>query len=398
MPVADKMSLYGGVLMKRSQYLLGYRGAPYPFVPMASKSSPPAFEGTIDDLAAKHPELTPALYNDVKACEKCGKPCAATMTACNACGASLQNVAISKSENVFSAFLMGVQKAKKGFPYTISLRWQTPDVLIFDDMLALCPCHLNGISAKYYIPDWRFLLTDPPKGLELLDTMEEELWRATQAFLQNTEYRTKVLKGKWSDDQLRSKIIRSFNMPPSQFQLHVQWLLPPLVPFQHYMAEVRNHFHEDRAFPLDYVRKLLELKEPYPVSKETLVLDIVNHFNDRVNYKQMWDEFYSKALQDSVELSNWNADDFQYVVDNGKAYEAVLKDGEVCLGSAVEDVDLKAQQEKDKVAFQNYGRPYNEAGKPTGTYTSLPLQPKIGAGGYEEWPGVAKAWGLPSAL
>jgi len=310
----------------------------------------------------------------------------------------LGHLPVSKSENVFSAFLLGVQKAKKGFPYTISLRRQTSDVLIFDDMLALCPCHLNGISAKYYIPDWRFLLTDPPLALALLDTMEAELWAATQAFLQNSGFRSKVFKGDWTDEQLRSKIIRSFNMPPSQFQLHIQWLLPPLVPFQHYMSEIHNHFHEDRAFPLAYVRKLLELNEPYPVEKTTPVLDIVQHFSDRVDYKKMWREFYEKAVQDSLELANWSAEDFQYVVADGKAYGVELKDGVVGLGPPAPDADLKALQEQDKVAFQNYGRPYTEAGKPTGTYTPMPVQPKLGPGGYEEWPGVAKAWGLQSVL
>merc|ERR1719210_12314 len=393
-PSTAPMTIRGGVQMKRSQYLAGYRGASYPTVPMLKETNEAKFDGTIDDLAEKHPTLAPALYNDVKVCEKCGKPCAFTMTACNSCGTSLETVKVSKSENVFSAFLMGVKRAKKGFSYTISLRRQTKEVLIFDDMLALTPCHLNGISSKYYIPDWRFLLTDAPKALQLLNQLEEELWNATLPFLQNSVYRKEMFKGDLTDDQIRSKVIKSFNMPPSQFQMHVQWLVPPLTPFQHYMAEIRNHFHEDRAFPVDYVRKLLELNEPYPVKKDMPVLEIVAHYNDRVNYKKCWNEFFEKALQDSIQCANWSALDFQYVVEAGKAYEFTVEDDRVVLGAVAGGVDPKVVQEKDKVALQNYGRPYNEAGKATGTYTLMPLEPKIGQGGYEEWPGVLQEWGL----
>mmetsp|Transcript_47570 Transcript_47570/g.152847 ORF Transcript_47570/g.152847 Transcript_47570/m.152847 type:complete len:412 (-) Transcript_47570:220-1455(-) len=389
-PPSGTMRLCGDVEMPRAWYLAGFKGASYPTVPSAAEQSEAAREGTIDDLALAFPEerLQGALFNDVKAC-KCGKPCAFTLEACNACGASLKEVAITKSENVFSAFLFGVKKAQKGFPYTISLRRQTSEVLIFDDMLALTPCHLNGISSKYYIPDWRFLLTDPAAALKLLDVLEDELWTATLPFLQNAEFRRKIFKGNLTDEEIRGKVMKSFNFPPSQFQMHIQWLVPPLVPFQHYMAELRNHFHEGRAFPVSYVRKVLQLNKPYDVMKETPIADIIAFYDNKgVVYKDCWTEFFEKCIQDSIECANWSPEDFEYVVDAGKAYSFKVENGSIVKGAVVEGVNPGDLQKNDCAALQNYGRPYTVEGKPSGTYIKTPLEPKIGPGGYQDWPGV----------
>lgn len=393
------MMIGRGVRMSRTQHLLGFNGVDYPSVPMLADKAEPTIDGNIDDVAKKSPALMEALYNDVKVCtakkangDKCGKPCAFMMKACNQCGASLEDVAISKSENVFSAFLLGVKKSAtpRAFPLTISMRRETPEVLIFDDMLALTPCHMNGISSKYYIPDWRFLINDPPKALKLLDTLEAELWEATKVFLQKTGFRQKVFKGRLTDDQIKDKIMKSFNYPPSQFQMHVQWLVPPMTPFQHLMAEKRNHFHEDRAFPLSYVRAVLKLNKPYKteVVKDTPIQDIVDFYNEAgVSYKEYWTAFFEKCLQDSMQCANWDAEEFSYVVEDDKAYKFEVKNGEIVKGELVEGVELGALRDKDKAAMQNYGRPYND-GKTTGTYIKAPLQPKWGAGGYEAWPGV----------
>jgi len=373
--------------MHRSQYLAGFRGKSYPTVPSDAERSQASHEGTLEELQVKFPEIEGVLWNDVKACS-CGKPCAFTMTTCNACGKSLVEVPITKSENVFSAFLYGVKMAARGFPYKISLRRQTMDALVFDDMLALTPCHLNGISAKYYIPDWRFLLVQPKEGLKVLDLIEAELWAATLVFFRNSEWRKTIFKGDITEEELWGKVIKSFNFPPSQFQLHIQWLVPPLTPFQHYMAEIRNHFHEDRAFPIAYVRELLKLNDPYPVNMNTPITEITDHYDKKgINYKEHWNEFYQKALKDSMDLCNFDAGDFEYLVEGGKAHKMTVSDGAVVKGEVVEDVNLVDIQKLDCLALQNYGRPY-EDGKPTGTYIKRPLAPNFLAGGYKKWHGV----------
>lgn len=383
------IKLRGDVLIQRNQYLAGFMGVDYPTIPRSGESTKPPRAGTIDDFAEKYPDLVPTLYNDVKTCPKCEKPCAFNMMVCNSCGENLEQVPVGQSENVFSAFLFGIASAKKGFPYQISLRRQTRDVMVFDDMLALTPVHMNGISARHYIPDWRFLLCDPKASLKLLDQLENELWEATKAYISNRAFRNTVLKGNFTDEELREKVIKSFNFPPSQFQLHVQWLLPPCVPFHHFMAEIRNHFHEGRAFPIKYVRKVLELDQPYPVQKNTPIEDILAYYDAQgVVYREYWQSFYTKAINDSISLANWDPADFKYVVEDGKVYNFQVEGGQVVKGPIANDVNAVDLQNQDKALLQNYGRPLNADGKPSGTYTRLPLNPVLGAGGYESWPGV----------
>jgi len=385
------MTVGGGVEMLRCQYLAGFKGSStYPTVPCTFQKTDAALDATLDDVAKLHPELSLCLYNDVKVCPDCSKPCAFTMTTCNNCGRDLRDVAMSKSENVFSAFLFGVKRAGKGFPYTISLRRETDHVLIFDDMLALTPCHLNGIPKTHYIPDWRFLLTSPKQALELLDRLEAELWEATQPFLQNREFRTAIYRGSVSDEDIRKKIIVSFNFPPSQFQLHVQWVCPPLTPFQQYMTETRNHFSKGRAFPLSYVRNLLKLDERYEVTKDTDIGDIISHYAKLgVDYEAEWTSWFDElVLPSTLTFQNWSPAEFDYVVQDKVAHSFEVVDGKVKLGSPHADVDCAKVQAADKTAMQNYGRPYTAEGKPIGTYAAKPLALKCGAGGYGEWPGV----------
>jgi hypothetical protein len=389
MKIAASTQMIGNdVILKKTQYLAGFkedRVASYPTIPMLDARAEFTFDGNIDDVNAKYPELGDAIYNDVKMCS-CGKPCAYTLKECNSCGKPLPDE-ITKSENVFAAFLFGVKLAKRSFPYTISLRRETDDVLVFDDMLQLCPCHLNGIPKKFHIPDWRFLLTCPQKSLELLKTLEDELWEATKPFLADPAFRKVMYRGDFKEEDIRNHIIASFNFPPSQFQMHVQWLVPPLMPFQYNMAVRKNHFHEGRAFPLSYVRKCLELDKPYEVTKDTPIETIIDHFNSLgVDYTKEWFEWYDTiGLGGTEKLQNWNHDDFQYVVEDGKVYNFTVDNREVKLGDAVAGTDATKIQDSDKKILQNYGRPYVE-GKPSGSYIQKPLEPKFGEGGFGKWP------------
>lgn len=383
------MRVGGGVEMLRKQYLAGFkedRVASYPTVARLDVQAPHTLDGTIDDVFKKYPELESCLYNDVKLCS-CGKPCAFTMTICNSCGKALPDV-ITKSENVFAAFLFGVKSASKGFPYQISLRRETEDVIVFDDMLQLCPCHLNGIPKNFYIPDWRFLLPCPTESLKLLETLEANLWEATKPFLADPAFRKAIYREGVTDEDIRKNIIISFNFPPSQFQLHVQWLVPPMTPMQHFMAECKNHFHEGRGFPFHYVKNILALNKPYDVEKDTPIETIIEYYKGLgVDYKVQWAEWYEKiCLGSTLSMQNWNPDDFQYVVQDGKAYNFTVAGGKVQLGAEAADANPGAIQAKDKTILQNYGRPYNEAGKPSGTYIQKPLQTKFGDGGLLPWP------------
>lgn len=383
------MEVRGGVSMGRLQYLAGFKegkASSYPTIRRPDVQVPHKIDGTIDDVFKKYPDMEPCLFNDVKLCS-CGKPCAYTLTACNACGKPLPDT-IVKSENVFAAFLFGVKSASKGFPYIISLRRETEDCLIFDDMLQLSPCHLNCIPKKYYIPDWRFLLLCPKQSLALIQTLEEELWAGTQPFMEDFAYMKNIYRGQVTAKDVRKNVISCFNFPPSQFQLHVQWIVPPLTPFQHFMGESHNHFHYGRCFPLSYVRNLLSLDKPYAVTKDTKIEDIMAWGTSLgVDYDKEWTAWcHDICLGSTLSMQNWDPDSFQYVVEDGKVHDFSVADGKIQLGNVVADANAPAIQAKDKVFLQNYGRAYTAAGKPTGTYIQNPLEPKWGAGGLLQWP------------
>jgi hypothetical protein len=388
------MIVAGGVQMLRSQYFAGVKEENlYPTVPRPSFAFEAKIDGTLNDVAKHHPHLKQCLFNNIKLCEGCGKPCAVTFLVCNGCGKSLKDTPLSESENVFTAFLLGVKLAEKGFPYTISLRRESEHVLVFDDMLSMSPCHLNGIPRKYHIPDWRYLLLAPKASLELLDLMEAELWEATKVFLQNAEFRKAVYRPGTTDEQIQKNVIKCFNYPPSQYHLHLQWIVPPMLPFHHLLAETGHHMTEGRAFPMSYVRKVLGLNISYPVQKDTPIEDIIEFFAKQgVNYTTEWKDWYENVgLQSTLEFQNWNSDNFQYVVQGGKAYEFTIRNNKVTLLREALGVKPTELQAVDKLRLQNYGRPYNQ-GKPTGTYVQKPLEPVFGPNGYLPWPQLT--WGL----
>lgn len=161
--------------------------------------------------------------------------------------------------------------------------------------------------------------------------------------------------------------------------------MPPLLPFQHHMAEIRNHFHEGRAFPLTYVRAVLSLGIRYEVEKDTPIEDIIAFYDARgVNYKNMWTELYENAIKDSLECAKWDGNDFEYIVEDKKLHNyCISRQGIVQKGDVVQGIDHVEVQKSDCTALQNYVRPYKE-GKLTGTNMKVALRP----GCYPEWDGV----------
>ena len=81
------------------------------------------------------------MRNRIKKCSGCGKPNGYTLGFCNQCGNDLSSVEISYSDNVFTSFVYGIQKC--AFPLTISIRHQTEDLLVFDDLMQLSPTHVT---------------------------------------------------------------------------------------------------------------------------------------------------------------------------------------------------------------------------------------------------------------
>lgn len=148
------------------------------------------------------------------------------------------------------------------FPFKVSLRLETPTLLVFDDPLALSRCHLCACPTGAYVPDLRSLFAAPTRGLALLHQLDDACWQAVEAnFLNDAPWAAATLSPAaraLPRRQLRAEhVVRGLNFPPSQFQLHLQFLLPPLTPYHWGLHRAGKHFSAGRFFPFSFLVKAL---------------------------------------------------------------------------------------------------------------------------------------------
>jgi hypothetical protein len=135
-------------------------------------------------------------------------------------------------------------------------------LLVFDDPLALSRCHLCACPSDAYVPDVRTLFRCPTRGLALLQQLDDACWQATETNFLNAE--------PWAAATLslaarvlprlelrQAHVVSGLNFPPSQFQLHLQYLLPPLTPYHWGLHRAGKHFGAGRFFPFRYLTKAL---------------------------------------------------------------------------------------------------------------------------------------------
>lgn len=349
-------------------------------VPQLADASAARFDGGVDEFLAsfegdERATIERRMKNKVRKCPQCGKPVAFTLSHCNSCAHSLAGVEISFTNNVFTGFVYGVRKGP--FPLTVSLRHQDAQTLVFDDLLALAPFHVNAIPTDVYAADWRVLLRDPARGLALVNRLHERCTHVLRSqFLAAPAWRRAVLSADaaaLSDEQLLRTVMSGFNYPPSQYQLHLQFMMTPLLPFQ-YLQYLRGlHFTVGRFFPVSYVRAVLALDVPYDVRDDTPIDDIIAFYKARgVDYAVIHQEFYDKIDASHRALANWQPAHFgALVVDSGAGTPAAVYEFADAARTQVREragADAKALPNADKALLQNYGQPLDAAGKPTGTY------------------------------
>mmetsp|Transcript_6620 Transcript_6620/g.8021 ORF Transcript_6620/g.8021 Transcript_6620/m.8021 type:complete len:377 (+) Transcript_6620:110-1240(+) len=313
--------------------------------------------------------------NIIKRCLKCNKACASSPLApsCNSCGATLPSEE-STSSNVFTGFAFGIGKGP--FPYTISLRFQSPSILVFDDLLALSSCHLNAIPTTHHIVDWRFLLKRPKEGLEILNNLQLAAERVfTESFWTNQKWKERFFHPKFHKVAAKAVLDLAFagmNFPPSQFQLHLQFIVPPLLPYQYHLYQKGVHATKFRFFPLKYIRKILETGEKMDITMKTNVFDIITYFEKLgISYDDIYKEAYDSLDKNHKLLANYLAKDFMYRLRGDTVFHAVTH-----MPCNFEKSEVVT---KDKSVLQNYGRPYSEQ-KPTGTYYKYAKKTPL-----EEW-------------
>ncbi|CAK0900562.1 unnamed protein product [Prorocentrum cordatum] len=346
-----------------------------PVVPRLAEDTEPRFDGTIDQFreGVKDEKARARLLNKVKVCAQCKKPCAFTLQCCNACGSSLADVPVSFNDNIFMGFVHGIKMGK--FPFKISKTHQDASFLCFDDPLSMSCCHLNVVPTDVYIADWRFLLLNPAKGLKLVtDMFETGAKVALDQFWGNDEFRSKIFNGEQkplSTKEIMDVTCCGMNFPPSMYQLHLQFIHMPLTPFHYNQARQGGHWHYARFFPLEYVMKALELgsKAEMNVTESTSIEDIMQKLQEHgVVYDSVHREFLNKCWRLQERFAPWAEKDFGCQIINGSVFNMAENRMEL-------DSDPQSIQAEDAKKLQNYGRPYDDAGKPTGTYYKYAKEP-----------------------
>lgn len=347
----------------------------FSYVDQTTEYTPPAFDGTVTEfIEKKQGVIHSQLKNRVKLCPKCDKVNAYTLSFCNGCGYNLSEVEIGFTDNVFTGFIFGIKHTR--FPLIISLRYQNEKLLIFDDLMQLTPCHLNCIYTGAYLSDLRWLFEMPKKGLALLEEMYETTWRTVKKdYLENENFRRKIMPNTLPliDTEIMKFVISGLNFPPSQYQLHLQFMLPPMMPFHYYMYLQARHFSVDRFFPFEYIRDALtSLVEPLTGARNMKIKQIIKLVNEKtgVNYYKYHSECYLRYGKSHRELAAWDPEDFERVIVNGV---------KVCRASDLtpyEEKTLAAVKKEDMMGLQNYGRPFKD-GRPTGTFYKYSKEPPL---------------------
>ena len=349
-----------------TSFLIGAKKGSWPVVANLCLSTPAAIakdwnavKAEVD--ASKDEKTQKMMQNKVKKCSQCSKPNGFTLSDCNGCGFSLLETPISFTPNIFTSFLFGIQSGP--FPFSISVRHETDDCLIFDDLLALSPLHFNAIPAKDHIPDWRYLLRRPKEGLELLLSLFAACRSVAKSqFLSNPDFCAKHFRDGVFDDS--KDFLCGFNYPPSQYQLHIQFMAPILLPYQRYLYERGVHFTPGRFFSIDYVMKCLEIaaaKElpPSLLQEDTPIADIISYFDGTHQHVYNGNETIERAGVLLQKYACWKKEDFLYeakAIDDGKKFILTPNDATDVTTETCDSAKIQQMVAEDKALLQNYGK------------------------------------------
>ena len=211
-----------------------------------------------------HRGKNPVKYmNFVRVCPnpKCKKGCSVSQTNCNGCNETLNEVTPSYgTDNPFTLFLDGYKQWSPSFVIpstlidnTLYVRYSDNDVMVVDDALRMSHVHLLAIPTMY-IPDLRYLFTVPRVGLDILHMLKNAYKDA---------FDDMKTKGHHTLENYKDDTIFAFNLPPSQYQLHLQCIPLPMLHGQYDNWETK-HFLETRHFPYAYVEACLKKQKSNP--------------------------------------------------------------------------------------------------------------------------------------
>ena len=297
--------------------------------------------------ASGHPETAGHVWNTVRKCTKCGKPNAYTLTECNSCAETLP-VETTTTANLFSCIVYGFDAVG------LSLRHESENLVVLDDLLCLSACHVNAVWAKHFIPDVRTLFTNPKAGLKVVNEMFDAVKHVyLDSFVANKEFvASNVSNPPTSEEDWIDLAACGFNTPPSQFQLHLQFVMFPVIPFHAAQLMKGLHFTLGRFCPFTYVKRALEVAAAQPggldvkITKDTKMEEIFESVGKLgVCYKTMWTEMMTRLKAQQERHGAYPKDNFNGVFSDAK--------GETDPNTA-----------HDRLALTSYGRPYTADNKP----------------------------------
>ncbi|CAE8626875.1 unnamed protein product [Polarella glacialis] len=185
-------------------------------------------------------------------------------------------------------------------------------------------------------------------------------------------------KAKWkklpNESELLAMTVAGMNYPPSQYQLHLQFIHGPLLPFQYALFLEGGHFHYKRFFPYSFLLASLKALEDdnrdfrhcHPDYDIDFIIDEMEKFYG-ISYDTHWHAMISQTKQMQETYAPWVEKDLEYRIVGNQAFDAQT-------GFHHPEITVKSLQTSDVKRIQSYGRPYDTDEKPLGGYYNFPAE------------------------
>mmetsp|Transcript_7227 Transcript_7227/g.12956 ORF Transcript_7227/g.12956 Transcript_7227/m.12956 type:complete len:413 (+) Transcript_7227:3-1241(+) len=298
----------------------------------------------------------------------------------------LRNHLCANGASQVLAIALGIADASMPLGGRISLRWESPEFVIFDSPLCWSPLHLMAMPTAWFIPFWMCLMERAEVAKEMLAKMKRALLEVALTFLRHKEWREsfygEVLPSSLEDEELlhlcEEHAIAGFIWPAYGNQMCLQFILPPLFAW-HWSRQ--DHFSSARWVPLEVVSARLE---------QRLKAEVDDSF-DLASEKQMWRTFSrvradkSQQERTSSELHSQCQERYkatqEHLMNWASMCEAVATESEYvhmwsksgCLKQSFHKVDDVLKEDEKRLS--SYGCPRNGS-EPVGTFYGYPKRPE----------------------
>ena len=341
---------------------------PHAFVKINAKDTP-KFSGSVSEFIETYspsfPNIRRQLSNTVKICAKCRKSCAYSLSSCNNCSQSLLDQPITRGDNSLTGFIYGIRYCTN-YDLGTSIRYEDRNFFVYDDIMQTTMIHLNSIPTFVYIPDFRYLFSRPQVGLGIVRDLYRVGKLGAVGMLGEEEFVEKFYSQKAKnemakvgiDEWIDANVFAGFNFPPSQCQLHLQFILPPYVPYHSVLLAEGKHGDLGRFFPYNFMVRVLESAADQSISipiedmEKMTGMELAEFLSGKFNvdYFKYFEECVSKNGRVSDFCANWDSEDFQYLIIDKRT---VVRRDDGVVESNVSAVDLI---KKDQGVFQSYGK------------------------------------------